>query len=117
MTGKNVDEDPAELEFGAGRVSLLGEKDGATYASLPYGEVTSAVYVKAKNPKWYPTLAGPAADVDLPGGLFRGNPHWLALQSRSSYLIVRLNDDNWRRVLDTVTERTGLKVDLLSSDQ
>jgi hypothetical protein len=49
--------------------------------------------------------------VDLPGGLFTGDRHWLALQSRSAYLIVRLNDQDYRQVMALVTERTGRPVE------
>jgi hypothetical protein len=57
-------------------------------------------------------LAAPPANVDLPGGLFTPARHWLALQSRASFLIVRLSDANWRQVLEAVTARTGLQVQL-----
>ena len=43
-----------------------------------------------------------------PGGLFRPARHWLTLQSRATFLILRLNDDDWRQVVETVTGRTGV---------
>jgi hypothetical protein len=42
----------------------------------------------------------------------RSARHWLTLQSRASYLIVRLNDDDWRQVTDAVSARTGVTVEV-----
>ena len=49
----------------------------------------------------------------MPGGLFRGDRHWLALQSRDTYMIVRMNDGDWRAIIATVTDVLGLKVEEL----
>jgi serine/threonine-protein kinase len=115
VTGRKAEEESAVLRFEGGAITLTADKGGRVYSRLPYGELTSAAFVRAKNPRWYPTLAGPPSNVDMPGGLFRSSRGWLALQSRNSYLIVRLNDDTLRRVLDTVTERTGVKIEQLPS--
>jgi serine/threonine-protein kinase len=115
VTGRKAEEESAVLRFESGAITLAADKGSRVFARMPYTELTSAAFVRAKNPRWYPTLAGPPANVDMPGGLFRSSRGWLALQSRNGYLIVRLNDDTLRRVLDTVTERTGVKVEQLPS--
>jgi serine/threonine-protein kinase len=115
VTGRKAEEESAVLRFDGGAITLTAAKGGRVYGRMAYGDLTSAAFVRAKNPRWYPTLAGPPSNVDMPGGLFRSSRGWLALQSRNSYLIVRLNDDTLRRVLDTVTERTGVKVEQLPS--
>ncbi|MEO8482399.1 MAG: hypothetical protein ABI634_09340, partial [Acidobacteriota bacterium] len=114
VNGKKAEEQDAALHFQGGAITLAAGKGGRVFAALPYKDVTSAAFVRAKNPRWYPTLAAPPAGVDMPGGLFRSTRAWLALQSRDTYLIVRLNDEDFRRVLETVTERTGLKVEQLA---
>lgn len=81
--------------------------------TMPYRQVTSAAYTRDRNPRWYPTLAGPPVDVDMPGGMFRGDRHWLALQSRDSWMIVRMNDGDWRTITEAVTTFLGLKVEEL----
>jgi hypothetical protein len=43
--------------------------------------------------------------------LFRNTRHWLVLQSKTTYVILRLDDSNWQQILDTFETRTGLKVD------
>jgi len=115
VNGKKAEEQDAILRFEGGAITLSADKGGRVFGALPYREVTSATFVRAKNPRWYPTLASPPSGVDMPGGLFRSARAWLALQSRDAYVIVRLNDDTFRRVLDAVTERTGLKVEQLAA--
>jgi serine/threonine protein kinase len=115
VTGKKAEEEPAVLHFRGGQVSLVAEKGGQVFASIPYAELSSASFVRAKNPRWYPTLASPPSGVDMPGGLFRSSRPWLSLQSRSNYLIVRLNDNDFRAVLETITARTGVKVDQVAA--
>ena len=110
VTGKKAEEQSAVLKFQAGHVALLADKGNRVYGTMAYADITSAGFLRAKNPRWYPTLAGPPPDVDMPGGFFRPSRGWLILQSRSTYLIVRLDDNDPRQVLQTVTERTGLKI-------
>lgn len=110
VTGRRVDERDAVLAFADGEARLADSGGGTTYASLPFTQITSAAHIRARNPKWFPTLAGPAADIDMPGGLFRGDRHWLVLQSRTGYLIARIDDDDWRRVAQAVTDHLGLTV-------
>jgi eukaryotic-like serine/threonine-protein kinase len=115
VTGKKAEEQPAVLRFEHGQITLAADKGDRVYASLGYKDVTSAAFVRAKNPRWFSTLESPPSDLDMPGGLFRSARAWLALQSRVAYLIVRLNDNDLRKVLDAVTERTGIKVELLAA--
>jgi serine/threonine-protein kinase len=105
FTGKKAEEEPAVLRLAADRLSIVGA-NGAALAVMPYREVTYAVYVHAKDPKWSVVLAAPPPDPDLPGGIFRSSRHWLTLQSRSSFVILRLGDDNWQRVLEAVGGRS-----------
>lgn len=101
------------LSFADGRVTLFDESGVAPLTSMSFQQITSAAYTRARNPRWYPTLAGPPADVDMPGGLFRGDRHWLALQSRDAWMIVRMNDGDRQPITEAVTTFLGLKVDEL----
>jgi serine/threonine-protein kinase len=111
VVGSRAEEQPGVLNFGDGRVAVIGGQSGATLVSIPYSEVSYAYYTRAKDPKWSPVLAAPPGNVNLPGGLFSPARHWLTLQSRASFLIARLNDSSWRQILQTVTARTGLEVE------
>ena len=111
VTGSKSDEQDATLTFENGHVSLNLKKNNTTIASIAYRDIALATHVHAKNPKWDASLAAPPADVDLPGGLFRSVRHWLALQSRTTYLLVRTNDTDTRTIIQTLTSRTGVKLD------
>jgi predicted Ser/Thr protein kinase len=110
LTGRRAEERPATLRFADGTVTLGAERGSDVIASLTYAQVTSAAYTRARHPKWFPTLAGPPVDADMPGGLFRGDRHWLALQSRDGYLIFHMNDSDRQRIVQTVESALGLKV-------
>jgi serine/threonine-protein kinase len=111
VVGSRAEEQPGVLNFGGGRVAVVGGESGATLGSIPYSDVSYAYYIRAKDPKWSPVLAAPPGNVNLPGNLFSPARHWLTLQSRTSFLITRLNDSSWRQVLAAVTARTGLQVE------
>ena len=111
VVGTKAEEQPGVLNFGAGRVAVIGGQSGATLVAIPYTDLSYAYYTKAKDPKWSPVLAAPPGNVNLPGRLFSPARHWLTLQSQSSFLIARLSDSSWRQVLQTVTARTGLEVE------
>ena len=47
-------------------------------------------------------------------GFIRTSKHWLTLQTKTGYLILRLDDSNFSKVIDTVEARSGVKVDRVS---
>jgi eukaryotic-like serine/threonine-protein kinase len=110
VAGKKADDVPATVNFTDAQVAVVSDS-GASLAVMPYRDVTYALYTRGRDPKWSVVLASPPPDVDLPGGIFSSARHWLALQSRSSYIILRLNDSDWQRVADTVTARAGVPVE------
>jgi hypothetical protein len=83
---------------------------GAAFATVPYGTVVHATYVHTKDPKWDPSLPSPPDQLQI-HGFMRGARHWLALQSKTAYVLLRLDDNNWRSVLDAVETRCRIKVD------
>ena len=55
-------------------------------------------------------------DLDV-GSMFRTAKHWLVLQGRDSYMIVQLEDDNWRPILNTVVDRTKVQITLAKEEE
>ncbi|MFI5179266.1 MAG: hypothetical protein ACHQO8_11905, partial [Vicinamibacterales bacterium] len=110
IRGQKADDEDVTLSFVSGQVSITSRKGGAAIASQPYKRLAPATYVHAKTPKWDQTLPGPPANLDVPG-ILRSTRHWLVLQSKTDYLVLRLDDSNWRQILDTFEIRTGLTVD------
>jgi hypothetical protein len=107
--GKKTRDEDVLVSFVGGQISLLREKDSSSIASWPYRSVLGATYVKARDPRWDPALAAPPDDVDV-GGILRTSKHWLVLQNRDAYLMLRLSDSNYARVLEVLETRTGITV-------
>ena len=113
VRGDKGDDEDAAIHFVGGMVSMTSNRTGATLASESYNRLVRATYVHAKNPKWDPSLSSPRPTLDLSSfpTFWRGTRHWLVLQSRTEFMILRLDDSSWRQVLETFEVRTGLKVD------
>jgi len=109
VTGRNSKDEDVLLNFGGGQIAVLPRSGGAALTSLGYREISRATYVKARNPKWDSSLPSPPENLDV-GSFLRTSRHWLVLQTAQSFVILRLEDDNFARVLETIEARTGLKV-------
>jgi hypothetical protein len=110
VTGRKTRDEDVVLNFGGGQIAVFGPHGGAAVASLPYGAVLHATYVHGRDPKWDHGLFSPPDDLDV-GGVLRTSKHWLVLQGSSAFLILRLEDSNVYRVLQTVEARTALQID------
>ena len=116
VTGRRSNDQEGVLSFASGQFTLLGRTSGAALASMPYSSLVRATYVRARDPKWDPSLAGPPQDLDV-GGVFRTAKHWLVLQGSDSYMVVRLEDGNWRPILNTVVDRTKVQITLAKQEE
>lgn len=113
VSGKKGQEQDVVLTLGNGLISITPKKGGTALMTLPYKRIARGIYTHAKDPQWDVSLNGPPQDLDVPGsGVFRSSTrHWLTLQSNTEYAILRLNDDTWNSILQTIEARTGLKID------
>ena len=112
VAGKKGEERDAELRFAAGEITVVDTRSATPIVVLRYRDLVRAIYTRARAPRWDKSFAAPPADLDLPGGgIFRSARHWLVLQSNTTFAILRLNDGDWRGIIEKVTERTGLRVD------
>jgi hypothetical protein len=109
VKGRNGEERDVMLFFGTGVISLVAMNDQGA-GTVPYKDLVAATYVRAKDPKWNTALPGPPPNLDVPGGMFRSARHWLVIQTKAAYAILRLEDGNWASILATVESRTGVKV-------
>jgi hypothetical protein len=116
VTGRRSNDQEGVLSFASGQFTLLGRSSGAALASMPYSSLVRATYVHARDPKWDPSLAGPPQDLDV-GGVFRTAKHWLVLQGSDSYMVVRLEDGNWRPILNIVVDRTKVQITLAKVEE
>jgi hypothetical protein len=112
-SGRDTDDQDVVLNFAAGRISVFPKKGGAALQVVPYQEVSHATYVNGRKPEWDPAAPSPSDDLRVPGGFLGfggGTRQWLTLQTKTSFVILRL-DENPRPILEAVQTRTGLKVD------
>ena len=110
VNGSRTTASDAALHFSEAEISVQSSDTKVGGAALAYPQVAKATYVHARDPKWDPLLGGPAGKIDVPGILGRAR-HWLVLQSKDSYVILRLDGNDRLDVLKAFEERTGLVVE------
>ncbi len=115
INGRRSNDQEGLLTFSDGNLMLVGQSSGAGLAAMPYGSLLRATYVHGRDPRWDPTLAGPPPDLDV-GGMFRTAKHWLVLQARDAFMVLRLDDANWRPILNTVVDRTKVQITLAKNE-
>jgi serine/threonine-protein kinase len=111
ITGRRGEDRDAALYVGGGQVSVMPRGAGQPFATLRYEDIT-ATYARSRGPRSAPGLAGPPADLDLPGGFLgmRGARHWLVLQTAAASAVLTLDDETWSAIVDLISERTGRPV-------
>ena len=106
---RRVSDQDVMVTFGGGEITVLPRKGGTALVSVPYKNILKATYIHSSNPRWDAALPGPEK-FDASGLLNRAR-HWLVLQTKSSYTILRLDGDSWLKVQQAFDARTGLKID------
>ena len=113
IKGQDSQDQDALINFGGGQITIVPKDGGTAYSSWPYPTVTHATFAHTKDPKWDATLPGPPDNLTI-HGFMRGTRNWLVLQSKTAYVLLRLDDANWRSVVNAIETRCGLKVDRLT---
>ena len=113
IKGQDSQDQDALINFGGGQITVVPKDGGTAYSSWPYPTVTHATFAHTKDPKWDATLPGPPDNLTI-HGFMRGTRNWLVLQSKTAYVLLRLDDANWRSVVNAIETRCGLKVDRLT---
>jgi len=96
-------------------LTLSDEKKGAekvTYASIPYTHITKIVYERSAHRRYKSGL------FVTPWLLFsKGKKHWLTVEFKDvaqfpqGFVYVRLDKENYRRVLSALEAGTGLEIE------
>jgi hypothetical protein len=111
QTGKEQD---VVVNFVGGQITVVPKKGGAAVNMLPYRDIVKATYVHDNAPQWDSTAASPPDKLEVPGGFLKigGRArNWLTLQTKTSYLILRLDDENQRQVMQALEARAGVSID------
>jgi hypothetical protein len=106
VTGPQISDLDVLLSFSSEQLRILPPDGRAPLVTLPYARIERATYVRAPQPKWDPALAGPVAALDITGR----DRHWLALQSKDAYAILRL-DGEWQRVIEAFESIAARRVE------
>ncbi len=109
VAGKDTTDKDAVLNFGGGQLMIMPSSGGAAMAALPYKRITAATYVHGRDPQWDAKLASPPDGLNV-GSFMRPSRHWLVLQGADHFEILRLEDNNFTRILQTFEARTGIKI-------
>jgi len=109
VNGKKTKDQDVLVNFVGGQLSVLQKKDSTPVAAWPYKDVLRATYVKARDPKWDTAFASPPEGLDV-GGVLRTSKHWVVLQNHDNYMILRMSDSKYARVIDTIESRSGIQV-------
>ena len=96
VQGDKGDDQDARLIFGGGLIQVLSRNKDQAFTSEPYRQLARATYVRAKNPKWDPSLAGPPPTIDLSGFCSGTRGTGSSCSRRRRIVILRLDDSNWQ---------------------
>jgi len=110
VDGKRATDRDVLLNFAGGQVMVMPKNGGESIATVPYKKILKATYTVSRDPKWDTSLPGPPEGLDV-GTFMRTNRHWLVVQGSERFAILRLDDSNFRQILETFEARTGLKVE------
>jgi hypothetical protein len=113
VIGKKASDQDVLLSFAGGQISLTAKGGGSAMVTIPYKSVVRGTYTKAREPRWDASLPSPTEKLDLPG-LIKTARHWLTLQTRTAYVILRLEDDNFERIIQAVEARSAIKIDRIA---
>jgi serine/threonine-protein kinase len=91
------------------------QKNGRALYAVPVDDVVGVTYSNSRQPLWN-SPNGPAEAMKVEGGalgFLKGGRNWFGLQTKSSLLVLRVDDDLVSRVTAGLQERTGLTLQRL----
>jgi len=119
IEGEQTREVDGLLTFDADGLRVLVERNQAVFKMMPYRAITSGVYSRSKQPRWKagPGSAGIVRVFAAPLAFVKSTRHWLTIQSRDDFVVLRLDKDNYQLVIPAFETRTGLKVTIDKGDK
>jgi hypothetical protein len=94
------------------RLVVRNRDNGSILQATPYQSIAAATYTRSKQPRWQEdgSVAPIPKSFSGSGFFLKSSRHWLTLQSKTEFVILRLEDKNFRMVLASLEARTGQKV-------
>jgi hypothetical protein len=119
LDGTKERELDALLALEGGNLIVRSRDSGAVLKTMPYRSVAAATYTHAKRPRSNDAAGIAVVPENLGGGGLLGSAkNWLTVQSKTDFLILRLDEDrSVQTVLAAIESRTGTKVDQPDRDK
>jgi hypothetical protein len=95
---------------------IVTDRENKPVTSVPMTAVVGFTYSNTRQPLWN-SPQGPAEIVHIEGGAFgflRGDQHWVSLRTDSMSLVLRVREQDSRRVVAGIEERLGRPVERVS---
>jgi serine/threonine-protein kinase len=94
------------------RLVVRNRDNGSILQAASYQSIAAATYTRSKQPRWQEdgSVAPIPKGFSGSGFFLKSSRHWLTLQSKTEFVVLRLEDKNFRMVVASVEARTGLKV-------
>jgi hypothetical protein len=112
--GTKTSEVDVRLGFDADSLTVWLESTNTSVKVFPYSSIVSAVYSQSKHPRWKEG-AGAAVLVGVfatPLFFMKSTKHWLTIQAKNDFAVLRLDKDNSKTILPSFEVRTGIKVEV-----
>jgi serine/threonine-protein kinase len=111
--GKNRERE-TKVQFADGRVTVTEkERNDRVITTLPFSAVVGVSVSNSRQPMWN-SPQGPAEMMKVEGGAFgflKGERNWVGLRTATTSLVLSVDDQDLRRVIAAIEERTGNKVE------
>ena len=91
-------------------VTLQSSSGHPATEAMSYRHIAKATYTQGRDPKWDPEFSAPTGKIEVSGFIGRSR-HWLVLQARDRYVILRLDGDDRQEVMRAFEERAGISID------
>ena len=98
------------LALSGAEMNAVSTETSEPLAMIRYDQMARATYIHARDPQWHPEHSAPAGRIDVPGILGRAR-HWLVVQTKETYAILRLDGPDALEILKAVEDRTGRAID------
>ena len=107
--GKAKDQD-AQLRLEGDGLHVVDA--GRTLQTAAYRDVIGLFHSRSKEPRWTGPngTSMPIAKVGGKFSFFKGTPDWVTVRTKDSFIPLRVNDDDLRRVMAELEARTGTRI-------
>jgi serine/threonine-protein kinase len=108
--GKNREHD-TKILLASGKLTVT-EGNDRLVTSVPFADIVGISVSSSRQPMWN-SPQGPAEMMKVEAGklgFFKGGRNWLGVRTADTSLVIRVDDEDLKKVIAAIEERTGKKV-------